>query len=631
MSDQLRQTLPIEHISYSALKCFCNNQQDFFKRYILRIYDEKVSPSMIVGKGAHKALDTYYKSGDFEKGVEAGMSEIDRTPDQKIDFGKTRSREQMMKEYHQVLQFYRQEEPVFGKILATEDETVTDQGIDGLLPLPIKVITDVISEKEGKLVISDYKFVGQLVDPNEEEPDFIMQAMFNYIGVKAKYKREPDRMDFIQIKKTQNRDGSPQVVPYTIEFAKHPEYQLYFTRLYSDVLVTLANPNHRYLPNFSDMLNGKGSWNDYTKEIVDPSSLEKVNHLSPMHSQERIVQFSESKLDSDQTLSQEDKIRVKLQEFGIPVKMEETYTGLNVTLYTMKPSRGISMAKFTNHAADIALALEAKSVRVQAPIPGTGLVGFEISNQEQGVAPWNKDLLRPDTLEIPIGVDVYGKTTFLDITKAPHLLIGGTTGSGKSVFMDVLIRNLTDQNNPDDLKMILIDPKRTEFVDYEGDPHLAAKIITEAEEADSALEWAIKEMEARYTTLKGAKCKTIQEYRKGNLDMPYIVIVIDELADLMLSTTIRADIENKIVRLAQKARAVGIHLVIATQRPSVDVITGLIKANFPTRVSFMVSTSIDSRVILDDTGAEKLLGNGDLLLMNPRNQGLQRLQGFIRK
>ena len=630
MTDQLRQTLPIEHISYSAIRCFCNNQQDFFKRYILRIYDEKTSPSMLTGKAAHKALDVYYKTGDFEKGIDAGMAEIDRTPDQRIDFGKTGSRENVIKEFHQALQFYKMEEPDLGKIIATEDETTTDQGLDGLLPLPIKVISDVVSERAGKLIISDYKFTDKIILPDEEDANFIIQAMFNFIGVKAKHKRTPDQMDFIQVKKSRNSNGSPQVVPYIIEFAKHPEYELYFTRIYTDVLVTLANPNHRYIPNFNDMLGGKQAWVDYTKEIVDPSSIQKVSHMSPLQSQERIVQFSESKLDSDQTLTSEDKIRVKLQEFGIPVQMESTFKGLNVTLYTMKPSRGISMSKFLTHAPDISLALEAKSVRVQAPIPGTGLVGFEISNQEQGSAKWTKDLLHPETLDIPIGVDVYGKTTFLDLTKAPHLLIGGATGAGKSIFMDVLIHSLIKQNKPEDLHLILIDPKRTEFADFNGEPHLISKVITESEDAELVLKWAVEEMEERYKTLQKAKNKTIQEYRKGNLDMPYIVIVIDELADLMLSGNIKAEIENKIVRLAQKARAVGIHLVIATQRPSVDVVTGLIKANFPTRVSFMVSTSTDSRVILDDMGAEKLLGAGDLLLMNPRNQGLQRLQGYIR-
>jgi len=583
---------------------------------------------MVVGKCAHHCLDVYYKTGDFEKGVKEGMDLMDKTPSQKIDFGKTGSREKMIKDYHQALQFYRHEKPDLGKVIATEDVIVTDKGFDGLLPLPIKVVSDVVSERNGKLVISDYKFTDKIVSPDEENANFIVQAMFNYIGVKAKYNKEPDCMDFIQIKKSRNSDGSPQVVIYTIDFKKHPEYQSYFNQLYADVLYTIADPNHKYLPNFGDMLNGEASWKDYTSEIVDQSSLKKVSHMSHLQKSERMVQFVESSLESDQTLSNEDKIRVKLQEFGIPVQMEETYKGLNVTLYTMKPSRGIRMSQFLNHAPDVALALEAKSVRVQAPIPGTGLVGFEISNEEQGIAKWSKDVLNNGTLKIPVGVDVYGKTTYLDLSKAPHLMIGGTTGSGKSVFMNVLISTLIKQNTSDDLQLVLIDPKRTEFSNFSDEKHLVGGVITETEDADITLEWAVEEMERRYKQLQRAKLKTIQDYRKNYLDMPYIIIVIDELADLMLSGDLKANIEKKIVRLAQKARAVGIHLVVATQRPSVDVITGLIKANFPSRVSFMVSSSTDSRVILDEVGAEKLMGNGDLLLMNPRNQGLERLQGY---
>lgn len=623
--------IPIDHISYSAMRLFCSDQLMFFKEYVLKIRDRKSSPAMVVGKSAHKALDIYYKTKDFEKGVSAGLSEMEKTPDSAIDYGKTGNRGDMITDYTKALQFYRDEEPDFGKVIATEDSVTTDQGFSELLPLPIKTIIDVVSEQNNLFILRDYKFVTQFEDPNEEVPEFIIQSMFNFIGAKAKYKRAPDRMDFYQIKKTKNKDGSPQVVPYIIDFAKHPEYQSYFTRLYTDVVITIANPAHRYLPNFGDMMNGKEAWKEYSTSTVDPDLVQKISHADPVAKQDRYVQFNESKIDNDQTLTQEDKIRVKLQEFGIPVRMEDTHKGLNVTLYTMTPSRGVMMSKFLAHAPDIALALEAKSVRVQAPIPGTGLVGFEISNQEQGKAVWKKDLLKPETLEIPVGVDVYGKTTYLDLTKAPHLLIGGATGAGKSIFMDVIINSLLKQNSPSDLKMMLIDPKRTEFNEYAGERHLIGKIITEAEDAELALQWAVEEMEARYKQLQQLKVKTIQEYRKRETDMPYIVIVIDELADLMLSGNLKAEIENKIVRLAQKARAVGIHLVVATQRPSVNVVTGLIKANFPTRVSFMVATSTDSKVILDTNGAEKLLGNGDLLLMNPRKQGLERLQGYIRE
>ena len=436
-------------------------------------------------------------------------------------------------------------------------------------------------------------------------------------------------MIFREIKKTQNRDGSSQIDEYEIVFDKHPEYRLYFFSLYTDVIVTLADENHRYLPNFGDMYSGKEAWVDYTAGKIDFKSLPKVSHRTKFTGEVRDVKFIEQAMVEDATLTEEQKIKAKLKEFGMAVEMDETHKGLNVTLYTMKPSRGIRMSQFTSHAQDIAQALAAKSVRVEAPIPGTSLVGFEISNSTQGVAPWTEELIQKDTMNIPIGIDVYGKSKHINLAKAPHLLVGGATGSGKSVFMNVAIDTLIKQNDSESMKLMLIDPKRTEFIDYENDDHLIYNIITESEDAAAALGWATEEMESRYKQLRDMRDKSIEEYRKNKNDMPYLVIVIDELADLMLSPE-QKDIEKSIVRLAQKARAVGIHLIVATQRPSVDVVTGLIKANFPTRVSFMVSTQVDSKVIIDEAGAEKLVGQGDLLLMNPREKGLKRLQGYYK-
>jgi len=622
--------LPIEHLSYSSMKLFCANQQQFFKNYILGQWDYKSSMVASVGKAFHKAAEIYYKQGNWDQAIDAGLEFINKIKDEEVDWGKTGSREQLIKDFHAAISFYQAEEPTLGKVIGVELNTVTDHGFDGeQLPVPVKAISDLVTEEEKGIVITDHKVVASFSDKEEEQPDYTMQAMFNYLTVQAKFGKAPYSMIFREIKKTQNRDGSSQIDEYEIVFDKHPEYRLYFLSLYTDVIVTLADENHRYLPNFGDMYSGKEAWVDYTAGKIDFKSLPKVSHRTKFTGEVRDVKFIEQAMVEDETLTEEQKIKAKLKEFGMAVEMDETHRGLNVTLYTMKPSRGIRMSQFTSHAQDIAQALAAKSVRVEAPIPGTSLVGFEISNSSQGVAPWTEDLIQKDTMNIPIGVDVYGKSKHINLAKAPHLLVGGATGSGKSVFMNVAIDTLIKQNDSESMKLMLIDPKRTEFIDYENDDHLIYNIITESEDAAAALGWATEEMESRYKQLRDMRVKSIEEYRKNKNDMPYLVIVIDELADLMLSPE-QKEIEKSIVRLAQKARAVGIHLIVATQRPSVDVVTGLIKANFPTRVSFMVSTQVDSKVIIDEAGAEKLVGQGDLLLMNPREKGLKRLQGYYK-
>jgi len=341
--------------------------------------------------------------------------------------------------------------------------------------------------------------------------------------------------------------------------------------------------------------------------------------------------YVESVVDSAvDNLTDSERIRAKLLEFGVPVEMVDNFVGANVTMYRMKPSRGVSMAKISKFEDDLALALGAKSVRIEAPLRGTKYVGIEVSNQKQEIVPWSTDLLREQSLSLPIGADVYGHPYHIDLAKAPHLLVAGSTGSGKSVGLNVMIQSLIRQNSPDALGLVLIDPKRTEFTQFEGSEHLVSPelgVITEGEDATLALEWACEEMESRYRQLRSARVRDIDTYNAQGGYMQKIVIVVDELADLMLSAH-KGKIETAIIRLAQKARASGIHLILATQRPSIDVVTGILKANFPTRVAFMTATKVDSSVILDQPGAEALIGNGDCLVMKPSEKGLIRLQGY---
>jgi S-DNA-T family DNA segregation ATPase FtsK/SpoIIIE len=314
-------------------------------------------------------------------------------------------------------------------------------------------------------------------------------------------------------------------------------------------------------------------------------------------------------------------IKRTLANFGISVEMDEISIGPSVTRYALKPAEGVKLSKIVALNSDLALALAAHPIRIEAPIPGKSLVGIEIPNSVKttvGLA----TLLGSDEYQssekpllISMGKGISGKSFFTNLAKAPHMLIAGATGSGKSVTIHAVIASLLFRNSPEDLKFIMIDPKRVELTLYNKIPHLLTPVITEPKKAILALKWAAKEMSRRYDILEKNAVRDIDSYHKslkeGMENMPYIVVVIDELADIM--QTYPRELESAIVRLAQMSRAVGIHLILSTQRPSVNVITGLIKANVPTRVALQVASQIDSRTILDAAGAEKLLGAGDML------------------
>lgn len=623
-------TLPIEHLSYSAMRSFLANPWQFKKTYILGLWEIKSSVVAVVGKGFHKFAELLYKGESVDSAQTHAMEFVNKIPDSKIDFGSTGSREKIIKELTQTIQFFLQEKPDVGKVLGTEVKVTTGFKIGGVdSPLPIKAISDLVAEDD-ELWIWDWKVVTSLTNLEEEQPDHIMQSMFNKKTVAAKFKRQPKGMRYFEIKKSRNKDGSPQCQVYEIIFDQHPEYETYFSKMYSGVIRSLANPDLVFLPNFSDMFSAKESWADFTAETMDFEQPVQVSHKSPGIKMAE-ANYVESVVDSAvDNLTDSERIRVKLLEFGVPVEMVDNFVGANVTMYRMKPSRGVSMAKIAKFESDLAFALGAKSVRIEAPLRGTKYVGIEVSNQKQETVPWTPALLQQNTLMLPIGSDVYGNPFHIDLAKAPHLLVAGSTGSGKSVALNMFIHSLMEQNSPYDLKMLLIDPKRTEFAQFEESPYLVSQkfgVITEGENAVIALEWAINEMENRYRQLRTARVRDIDTYNSQGGHMHKIVIVVDELADLMLSNN-KSRIEIAIIRLAQKARASGIHLILATQRPSVDVVTGILKANFPTRVAFMTATKVDSSVILDQPGAESLIGNGDCLVMKPSEKGLIRLQGF---
>ena len=320
----------------------------------------------------------------------------------------------------------------------------------------------------------------------------------------------------------------------------------------------------------------------------------------------------------------------KLKQFKVEGDVVRYYVGPVVTTFEFKPLPHIKVSKILALQDDLAMALKAQSIRIQAPIPGKDVVGIEIPNDETEII-YLREILEKDIfqnakspLTLALGKDIVGSPFVTDLAKLPHLLIAGTTGSGKSVGINAMILSLLYRNSPDELKLIMIDPKMLEFSIYNDIPHLLTPVITEPKKAITALNAMVKEMERRYKLMAKMKVKNIENYnKKSDEKMPYIVIIIDELADLMMTSG--KDVEYSIARLAQMARASGIHLIVATQRPSVDVVTGLIKANLPSRISFKVGQKIDSKVILDQFGAESLLGRGDMLFTPPGITGLLRL------
>lgn len=328
-------------------------------------------------------------------------------------------------------------------------------------------------------------------------------------------------------------------------------------------------------------------------------------------------------------------IKSTLDSFNIAVSMGEVNVGPTVTQYTFLPPAGVKLNKITGLDTNLALSLAAHPIRIEAPIPGKSAVGVEIPNKTIATVRLRDVIMSPEIvaqkapLSFILGRDVSGIPMSADLAKMPHMLIAGATGSGKSVMINALLTSLLYRNSPNDMKLILVDPKRVELSLYNDIPHLLTPVIVEPEKCISALKWAVAEMERRYKLLAEVGNRNIIEYNKAHPEeaMPYIVIVIDEMADLMVLAA--ADVESLIVRLAQMARAIGIHLVLATQRPSVDVITGIIKANIPARLAFSVASQIDSRTILDQAGAEKLLGKGDMLFSSPDFIKPRRIQGVF--
>lgn len=614
------------------MNSFLSNPAEFKRQYILKIRDTPSRPSAVVGGACHKALEAYYTGASIDKAIEIGLEQINQTADFSIEYGKTGTRQGMVNSYGQGIRNYFEELPVYHEILDVEADAIVETTnilIGGKLALPVKAKIDLVTRNQlGELEIVDHKFVKSYSDDSSDTVQFkkFLQGMFYFHMVKEKYGEEPKRIIYAECKIPKNKDNSEQLQPYTFEFddANRNVYFGAFYKLFDACNRNLMLPGLSFLPNPNDIYDGEYSFKLFVESVdsIDtpmavPHKKEAVKFVDKHHIPSAFDRVE------NQDFTPEERIRQKLMEFNISVSIQQTHIGPSVTQYTFKPPQGIAMSKFSKMSSDLALALEAKSVRIEAPIRGTSVVGVEVPSKERRRIDLADSHLRLGTMDIPIGVDVYGNLLHKNLADMPHLLIAGATGTGKSVMLNVLIKALTKQLGPDKLQLVLIDPKRVELSLYDDLPHLLLPIVYEDQEIADTLSLLTEEMDDRYKLLQKSKTRSIDDYPG---DMPRIVVIVDEFADMMMTASDNSS-ERHIIRIAQKARAVGIHLVLATQRPSADVVTGLIKANVPTKIALATTTGTNSRIILDELGAEELTGKGDMLYSDPVT-GIIRLQGL---
>jgi hypothetical protein len=684
----------IDYWSYSSMASLLNNPMAFKKTYILKQYDNQTSPSALIGSAGHKALELFHQGMSMEDAIAGGLKLINETSPMGINYGKTGTQEQIVAGYTQGVNFAFAELPTFHELLGVEESITVeiDSLTGGTMPLPAKAKMDIIARnKLGELEVHDWKFVKGYTDPDIDDFKKWLQGMFNYYVIKAKYGEPPARIVYQEIKTTKNRDNTPQRQSYTYEFASAADFAT-FEKLYNACTTQINLPGFQFLPNPQDFMNGQDTFEIYRQGIMGTEVPVVVPHKTEQvaFAEKRFVPSAQDQVGNEH-LTMEERIRLKMQEFVGSVEVQDTFVGPSVTQYTLKVGRGIKMSKVAAMDRDLALALEAKSLRVIAPIPGTSLVGIEVPSAVRQTIELSDKHFHPGTLKLPIGVDVFNETIYGDLDAMPHLLVAGATGAGKSVFLNAVIKTLTAQLTPNQLQLLLVDPKQVEFAPFEGLPHLAQPVVYDNAGAARLLANTVTEMENRYNKLRNKGVRNIAEYNKAGGRMPYRVLILDEFADLMMTDESKAanfelnskelvesiidfsqqtynlneieahipgrrlsrdkraedmkaikqlramilasteskdpPAEESIIRIAQKARAVGIHLILATQRPSADVVTGLIKANIPTKVAFMTTNRVNSQIILDEPGAEELTGKGDMLYADP-GHALQRLQGL---
>lgn len=658
-SDSVRDIgqFPVDHYSYSSFIKFSTNPYMFKLKYINHeTIETGCNISAVIGKAFHIALESYYhyigdsKSDAIKEGLKLGMEYLSEYNGNYIEFNERVSNIQKAQEifaftYSSYITEKKHEKE---EIVAIEEaflETIDVEwnGQRITLPIPLKGFVDkIVRDKKGRLKNKDYKTCASFSDPDKIDGAKIIQAIQYYFLTYAKYGEAPYSMVYEEVKTTKNTSGknkgASQIKEYEIVYKDNPLFFDFYFRFYDDVTRAL-NGEMVFVPNINDFYDNEISLISYIYRLDIPEEQAKqmkkmgvqtitellktkIEHAGNMR---KLMKTAEKKFVSAKSLNynnmkNEEKIQTKLMEHGMLIKFDSMIEGHTVDLYKYMPSIGLKMSKLMGYVADIEQVIGRSGIRILAPIPNTSLIGFEVPRDNRTFIDYKP---KADGFNIAMGVDIMSKEYRFDIRKAPHLLVAGATGSGKSVFLNSVIDQLSNIPNVD---LHLFDPKMVELSQFKD---RAVEYLTDPEDIYMALELLKDEMERRYKLLSDAKVRNIGEY-KG--EMNYKFVIIDEFGDLVMSgitdkkLKVSNEIKKSILILAQKARACGIHLIIATQRPSVDIIDGVIKSNFPTKVAFRMAKSVDSYVLLDEGGAEKLLGKGDMLFSS--DDGTIRLQGF---
>lgn len=636
---------PVDHYSASSMCRFSTNPILFKIMDINRDrFDTTTNASAVLGQAFHKAMEVYYGGSDLlipsnekeaiEYGLKAGMEFLENYNDGFINYSKTLTvKQKLFDKFSYVFNQYVQEMPYEdGTTIAVEEKIVEYVDVEWrgerlTLPVKLKGYIDRIFRENGKLKIKDYKTCYTFSNPEKIDAAKIIQAVEYYLLVYAKTGEEPYSIVFDEVKYTENSDGGKQVKSYEVVFAENELYFDFYFRFYEDMTRAL-NGEMVFVPNVDAMFDNEVAVISYIHRLDIPEDTaklmkkHKVSNLTELLKKEiqsagnmrKLLKSVEANFVSGKSLDyskmeNQEKIRIKLMEHGMLVQFDSKVEGATVDLYRYTPSIGLKMSKLRAYTDDVEQVLGIAGVRVLAPIRGTNLIGFEVPRE-------NRQFPAMPTFQgfkLAIGQTTDGKDRYYDLRTAPHLLVAGASGSGKSVFLHSVIKQLFALPN---VEMHLYDPKQVEFAQYEGK---VKEYKYDKKDISTSLYTLVGEMEERYAKLKKAGAKSIAEID----GMPYKVAIVDEYADLAM----REDTAHTVQLLAQKGRAAGIHLIVATQRASAKVISGDIKVNFPTRVVFRVDNHISSRVMLDEAGAEKLLGMGDMLFMS--DAGMERLQGYF--
>jgi hypothetical protein len=642
-----RDDFPVDHLSSSSLIKFGSNPIMFKINEIQREYIETTSrASTVLGKGFHKSMEAYRFGTEecpvttegeaLELGLKVGMEYLENYNDGFIEYNKDISCKQKL--YDKFTFLYHHyvtekgwdcgEEALYAEHLMKYAVSLNWRGEQLTMPVPLKGYTDLIFRQDGKLKIKDYKTVKSFSDLERIDGAKIIAAITYYLLVYAETGEEPYSMVYEEIKHTKNKDGSPQIRTYEMVYAENDLYFDFFFRYYSDV-VTALNGEQVYVPNVYTMFDNEVSIVAYinrldhdeeTAKLMKRHRVDNITDLLRKRTQKAKSmrkfmetaekQFINAKAINYDDMKDHDKIKTKLMEHGMVLDFEAKVEGNTVDLYRYNPSIGLSMKKIKNYAPDIEQVLGKANVRILAPEPGTNYVSFEVPREKRSFPTLPK---HNGTFELALGETTTKDTFRYDIREAPHMFVAGSTGGGKSVFICNLIDQLIVTPNVD---LHLFDPKRVELSQYKQD---AKEYQNQPAAILKSLLALQKEMERRYQLMEDAGAKHIRDVKR----LRYKFIVIDEYAELAM----KGEVGNVVQSLAQLGRAAGMHVIIATQRASTKVISGDIKVNFPTKAVFKMSKKVDSTVMLDEPGAEKLLGKGDMLFAADGSEMI-RLQGY---